>query len=55
MWDRVIGVNLRSILLVTKFAVPHLKSSAAGRIVNIASVHAFAGGWELVDADLVGR
>ena len=44
MWDRVIGVNLRSIFLATKFAVPHLKRSAAGRIVNIASVHAFAGG-----------
>ena len=44
MWDRVIGVNLRSIFLATKFAVPYLKSSAAGRIVNIASVHAFAGG-----------
>ena len=44
VWDRVIGVNLRSIFLATKFAVPHLRRSAAGRIVNIASVHAFAGG-----------
>ena len=43
-WDRIIGVNLRSIFLATKFAVPQLKKSAAGRIVNIASVHAFAGG-----------
>ena len=43
-WDRVIGVNLRSIFLATKFAVPYLRRSAAGRIVNIASVHAFAGG-----------
>lgn len=43
-WDRVMGVNLRSIFLATKFAVPHLRRSAAGRIVSIASVHAFAGG-----------
>ena len=44
VWDRVIGVNLRSIFLATKFAVPYLRRSAAGRRVNIASVHAFAGG-----------
>ena len=43
-WDRIMGVNLRSIFLATKFAVPHLRRSVAGRIVNIASVHAFAGG-----------
>ena len=43
-WDRVVGVNLRSIFLTTKFAAPYLRKSAAGRIVNIASVHAFGGG-----------
>lgn len=43
-WDRVIAVNLRSIFLATKFAVPHLQQSKAGRIVNISSVHAFGGG-----------
>jgi NAD(P)-dependent dehydrogenase (short-subunit alcohol dehydrogenase family) len=43
-WDRVMGVNLRGIFLATKFAVPHLKESKAGRIINVASVHAFRGG-----------
>jgi NAD(P)-dependent dehydrogenase (short-subunit alcohol dehydrogenase family) len=43
-WDRVVGVNLRGVFLATKFALPHLKKSKAGRIVNIASVHAFGGG-----------
>ena len=43
-WDRVIAVNLRGVFLMTKFAVPHLAASTAGRIVNVASVHAFAGG-----------
>ncbi len=43
-WDRIMGVNLRSLFLTTKFSVPHLRRSSAGRIVNIASVHAFAGG-----------
>jgi len=36
-------VNLRGVFLCTKFAIPHLKKSKAGRIVNIASVHAFGG------------
>jgi NAD(P)-dependent dehydrogenase (short-subunit alcohol dehydrogenase family) len=43
-WDRVIGVNLKGIFLTTKFAIPHLRKSNAGRVINIASVHAFGGG-----------
>ena len=43
-WDLVMGVNLRGPFLATKWAVPHLKKSKAGRIIHIASVHAFAGG-----------
>ena len=43
-WDRVVGVNLRGLFLSTKFALPPLCESTAGRIVNIASVHAFGGG-----------
>ena len=42
-WDRVIGVNLRGVYLGTRFAVPHLMKSKTGRIINIASVQAFAG------------
>lgn len=43
-WDRVIAVNLRGLFLTTKFAIPYLKKSRAGRIINIASVLAFGGG-----------
>ncbi|NKB67200.1 MAG: glucose 1-dehydrogenase [Candidatus Latescibacteria bacterium] len=43
-WDRVVGINLRAIFVATKFALPHLRAAKAGRIVNIASVHAFGGG-----------
>ena len=43
-WDRVMSINLRALFLTTRAAVPHLKESRAGRIINIASVHAFHGG-----------
>ncbi len=37
-WDKVIGVNLRSVFLFCKYGVPHMKPG--GAIVNISSVHA---------------
>lgn len=43
-WDKVLGVNLRGVFVSTKYAVPHIVKSSAGRIINIASVHAFGGG-----------
>lgn len=43
-WDRVVGVNLRGIFVATKLALPHLKHSQFGRIIQIASVHAYGGG-----------
>ena len=43
-WDRVMSVNLRALFVTTKMAIPHLRESKAGRIINIASVHAFGGG-----------
>ena len=43
-WDRVVTVNLKGVFTATKFALPHLRKSPAGRIINIASVHAFHGG-----------
>ena len=43
-WDRIIGVNLRAVYLTSKYAIPHLRVSRAGRIINIASIHAFGGG-----------
>lgn len=43
-WDRLIGINLKGVYLGVKYALPHLRRSPAGRIINIASVHAFGGG-----------
>jgi glucose 1-dehydrogenase len=36
-WDKVMHVNLRSIFLFCKYALPHMQ---AGAIVNLSSVHA---------------
>jgi NAD(P)-dependent dehydrogenase (short-subunit alcohol dehydrogenase family) len=41
-WDRVLGVNLRSVFLMGKYAVPLMRRHGGGRIVNVAS------GWGLV-------
>ena len=43
VWNRVININLRAPFLATRSAVPHLRSSGNGRVINIASVHAFGG------------
>lgn len=42
VWDNVMAVNLRSAMLTTKHALPHLRVHG-GSIVNTASTHAFAG------------
>ncbi len=39
-WDRVMNVNLRSVFLFCKHAVPHMPPG--GSIVNLSSVHAHA-------------
>jgi NAD(P)-dependent dehydrogenase (short-subunit alcohol dehydrogenase family) len=44
-WDRVIAVNLTGMFDVTRLAIPHLKRSTAGVIVNLSSIagrHGFA-------------
>ena len=43
-WDKVVSVDLRSIFVATKIAIPHLRSSEFGRIIQIASVNAYGGG-----------
>jgi 3-oxoacyl-[acyl-carrier protein] reductase len=44
LWDRVLAVNLRSVFLCTQAAIPLMKQRGWGRIVNISSIGAAAGG-----------
>jgi NAD(P)-dependent dehydrogenase (short-subunit alcohol dehydrogenase family) len=41
-WDRQIDINLKSIFLVCKYAIPEMRKRGGGAIVNNASVQAFA-------------
>ncbi len=43
-WDKVVALDLRAVFVCTKLAVPHLIRSKRGRVIQIASVHAFYGG-----------
>lgn len=37
-WRRILDVNLTSVFLMAQAAIPHLRRSAAGRIVNLGSL-----------------
>jgi NAD(P)-dependent dehydrogenase (short-subunit alcohol dehydrogenase family) len=37
-WDKVVAVNLTAMFDVTRLAIPHLKQSNAGVIINMSSV-----------------
>lgn len=39
-WDRVFSVNIRGVFLLCRAAIPQLRTSGAGRIINVASVMA---------------
>jgi meso-butanediol dehydrogenase / (S,S)-butanediol dehydrogenase / diacetyl reductase len=43
-WDLALRINLTAAMLLAKAALPHLRSSGSGAIVNITSQRAFASG-----------
>jgi dihydroanticapsin dehydrogenase len=43
-WDRVFAVNIRGQYLGAKYAIPHLRQSGKGAIVNMASIAGKRGG-----------
>ena len=40
-WDRLMGVNVKSIFLSTKHAIPHLRKQKKSYIVNMGSISSF--------------
>jgi NAD(P)-dependent dehydrogenase (short-subunit alcohol dehydrogenase family) len=49
-WDRVMGINLKSVFWVTKYGIPHLRAAGGGSIILIGSVSALAGFTRAQDA-----
>lgn len=41
-WDQVLSVNLRSVFLTIKHAIPLFEANGGGSVLNVSSVHAFA-------------
>jgi NAD(P)-dependent dehydrogenase (short-subunit alcohol dehydrogenase family) len=44
-WDQVMGVNVKSIFLMSKYAIPHMAAGSGGSIINTGS------GWGLVGGE----
>lgn len=40
-WDEVMNVNLKSLFLCSKYAIPYMLQKGSGVVINIASVQAF--------------
>lgn len=43
-WDQAMRVNVTSMMLMTKYAIPEMRQAGGGSIINIASVAGIAGG-----------
>ena len=44
IWDRMLAVNLRGVMLGCKHVIPHMLAAGAGVIINTSSSSAFDGG-----------
>src|SRR4030042_2244022 len=47
-WDKVMAVNVKSIFLMSKFAIPHLEKAGGGSIINTSSGWGLRGGAKAV-------
>ncbi|MFJ7951587.1 SDR family NAD(P)-dependent oxidoreductase [Lysinibacillus sp. NPDC096418] len=41
-WDRLVNINLKSVLLGSRYAIPHMQKAGGGSIINTASMAGFA-------------
>lgn len=49
-WDRVMGINLKSVFWVAKYGIPHLQRAGGGSIILMGSVSALVGFTRAQDA-----
>jgi 2-hydroxycyclohexanecarboxyl-CoA dehydrogenase len=50
-WDAILGVNLKGYAFCAKAAIPEMRKSGGGSIVNVASQRAFIAGGNMVQYD----
>jgi NAD(P)-dependent dehydrogenase (short-subunit alcohol dehydrogenase family) len=50
-WDRILGINLKGYAFCAKAAIPAMRDSGGGTIVNIASVRSIVAGEKCVQYD----
>jgi 2-hydroxycyclohexanecarboxyl-CoA dehydrogenase len=50
-WDAILGVNLKGYAFCAKAAIPEMRRSGGGSIVNVASVRAVVAGGNMVQYD----
>ena len=43
-WDRVMAVNVKSVFLLSKYAIPHMEKTGGGSIINTSSGWGLRGG-----------
>ena len=46
-WETVMGVNVKGVFLCTKHAIPSMKQSGAGSIINMSSIYGLVGAADL--------
>lgn len=42
-WDKVFAVNVKGVFLCTKHAIPYIKESGGGSIINLSSIYGLVG------------
>jgi NAD(P)-dependent dehydrogenase (short-subunit alcohol dehydrogenase family) len=42
-WDKVLNVNVKGVFLCTKHAIPHMRRSGSGSIINLSSIYGIIG------------
>lgn len=46
-WSKVMDVNVKGVFLCTKYAIPKMKESGGGSIINLSSIYGIVGGADL--------
>ncbi len=44
-WDEIMAVNLKAMMLASRYAIPAMAAAGGGSIINVASIDGFRSGW----------